>query len=904
MAHEKAHMVDETADLALPLADDGATLARVGGKGASLARLARAGLPVPPGFHVTTAAYRRFVDANGLQAAVAAAAGAADATRPETLERAEARIQSLFADGALPDEVARAIGAAYAALAAGRADLAVAVRSSATAEDLPELSFAGQQESYLNVRGEGAVLDAVRRCWASLWTARAIGYRARHGIASSDVSLAVVAQELVPAEAAGVLFTADPLTGARDRAVISAAWGLGEAVVGGLVTPDSLTVDKESGALLAAHVADKAVMTVRAAEGTRTEPAPEDRRRRAVLEPEQAAALTRLGVRIERLYGQPMDVEWTLRDGAFAIVQARPITALPEAAAAPPPLDWTPPHPRGLYLRGSVIELLPDPLSPLFATLALPEWNAAMVELGRRLGISFAIPDDMITTINGYAYGRMGGIDFSLAQKARLAGLAPRLAGMVWRSRPRWEGVARPAYAAVVARWDARDLADAPAGQLLDGAREIVAAAARYYLVIQTGVLMASYISDTLFTAAYDRLIKRAGDPSALTFLLGYASAPIRAEQSLYDLAAWARGQNDLAGYLARTPAARIVAALDGPAPTGVPEDGWREFRRRLREHLARFGHAIYDLDFAKETPADNPAPLLETLRFFLSGQGADPHARQADAAARRDGATRALLDRPHGPRRALFQRLLPPAQRFAPLREDALGDVSLGWPLLRRILAELGRRLAAADVVARAEDVYWLGDDELRTAASALDAGRRPEPRQAAVAERRARWDSQRQATPPVSLPARSGVGSGAAPSGKERTRRTPWMPARAEQDPDGPIRGIGASPGRVDATARVLHGPEEFGQLRPGDILVARITTPAWTPLFALAAGVVTDVGGPLSHSSIVAREYHIPAVLGTGVATERLRSGQRIVVDGDAGTVTPSPDTSPHDDGTAGA
>jgi len=887
MAEEERRMAEgETAVLVLPLDDDGATLERVGGKGASLARLARAGLPVPPGFHVTTAAYRRFVAANGLQAAIEAAAGAADATRPRTLERAEAHIRALFADGALPEEVARAIGASYAALGA---DLAMAVRSSATAEDLPDLSFAGQQESYLNVRGEGAVLDAVRRCWASLWTARAIGYRAVHGIAPGDVSLAVVVQELAPAEAAGVLFTADPVTGARDRAVISAAWGLGEAVVGGLVTPDSLTVDKESGAVLDARVADKAVMTVRTAEGTRTEPTPRERRRRAALGSEQAVALTRLGMRIERLYGQPMDVEWTLHDGAFAIVQARPITALPEPpAGASPPLDWTPPHPRGLYLRGSVIELLPDPLSPLFATLALSAWNAAMVDLGRRLGITFAIPDDMITTINGYAYGRMGGIDFSLAQKARLVDMAPRLARMVWRSRPRWDGDARPAYAAVVARWASRDLATAPAGQLLDGAREIVAAAARHYLVIQTGVLMASYISEALFTAVYDRLIKRDGDPPALTFLLGYASTPIRAEQSLYDLAMWARGQDELAAYLTRTPGARIAAALDGAAPEGVPEDGWREFRRRLREHLARFGHAIYDLDFAKETPADNPAPLLETLAFFLSGQGADPHARRAAAAARRSQATRAVLQHAHGPRRAVFRRLLAPAQRFAPLREDALGDVGLGWPLLRRILAELGRRLTAAGVIARAEDVYWLSDDDLREMASALDAGRPLEPRRAEVAERRALWVRERQATPPVALPLRSGTAS----SGKERSRRTPWMPTRTEQDPDGLIRGIGASPGRVSATARVLHGPEEFGQLRPGDILVARITTPAWTPLFALAAGVVTDVGGPLSHSSIVAREYHIPAVLGTGVATERLRSGQRIVVDGDAGTVTLQP------------
>src|ERR687885_1213356 len=237
--------------LALDAAE--ATLERVGGKGTALARLARAGLPVPPGFHVTTAAHRRFVAANGLKAAIVAAASDASVAEPAALDRAAARIQALFAGGALPDEVARAIRQAYTGLGDG---LAVAVRSSATAEDLPELSFAGQHESYLNVRGEAAVLEAIRRCWASLWTARALGYRVRAGIPPEEVSLAVVVQELVPAAVAGVLFTADPVTGARDRVLINAAWGLGEAIVGGLVTPDSLMLDKRSGAILAQSIAD------------------------------------------------------------------------------------------------------------------------------------------------------------------------------------------------------------------------------------------------------------------------------------------------------------------------------------------------------------------------------------------------------------------------------------------------------------------------------------------------------------------------------------------------------------------------------------------------------------------------------------------------------------------------
>jgi pyruvate,water dikinase len=311
-------------------------------------------------------------------------------------------------------------------------------------------------------------------------------------------------------------------------------------------------------------------------------------------------------------------------------------------------------------------------------------------------------------------------------------------------------------------------------------------------------------------------------------------------------------------------------------------DGAWPAFWQRLDDHQARFGHAIYDLDFAKAVPADDPVPILETLKFFMSGQAQDPYARQAAAATARDHATYALLRRARGVRAPIFWGLVRLAQAFAPLREDALADVGLGWPVLRRMLHEIGRRLVEAATLATPDDVFWLELNELATATTALDAGRPPVDHRAAIAERRTTWERQRQRTPPPALP----IKGGARFLGIDFTR---MLPARGDQPAGGVLKGAAASPGRVTAPARVIHGSHEFDQMRPGEILVARITTPAWTPLFALAAGVVTDVGGPLSHSSIVAREYHIPAVLGTGAATERLHSGQRVTVDGDTGTVT---------------
>ncbi|MGH2457906.1 MAG: PEP-utilizing enzyme, partial [Chloroflexota bacterium] len=419
--------------------------------------------------------------------------------------------------------------------------------------------------------------------------------------------------------------------------------------------------------------------------------------------------------------------------------------------------------------------------------------------------------------------------------------------------------------------------------RLLDGAREITTEAADYYLSVQSGILPAAYLGEAFFALVYDRLFKRRGDPTALTFLLGFDSAPMRAEKTLYDLAQWVRERPELASALAGMSSEQFSAAYRAQgAGTAGAEGAWVEFWRRLDGYLARFGHTIYDLDFAKPVLADDPGPLLEALKYFVSGQAPDPRIRQASAQAAREQAGQTFRTRLHGLRWTIFDGLLRFAQTFAPLREDALADAGLGWPVLRRMLLEVGRRLATAAASGTPDDVFFLTWDELRSAASALDARESPAHVQAIVAERRATWERERVLTPPVALPLKGGTRLlGFDTSG--------FLPARANQPEGNVLKGIAASPGQVTGPARVIHGPDEFGQMRPGDILVARITTPAWTPLFALAAGVVTDVGGPLSHSSIVAREYHIPAVLGTGVATERLSSGERVTVDGGAGTVT---------------
>jgi pyruvate,water dikinase len=334
-----------------------------------------------------------------------------------------------------------------------------------------------------------------------------------------------------------------------------------------------------------------------------------------------------------------------------------------------------------------------------------------------------------------------------------------------------------------------------------------------------------------------------------------------------------------LAAYLGCTPAGHIAACLkDGSTPPGVDPGDWVAWRERFDTHLQRYGHMIYDLDFSNPVPADDPVPLLETFQIFIRGQGANPCSRQEAAVQKREQAVQLVNNRVKGWRLSTFQKYLFRAQKYAPLREDGLADVGLGYPLLRRILGELGCRYVDGGLGQYPCDIYWLTKDELLQAAARLDGGTALGSLQAEVIERKAAWRAASRVTPPMMLPQMKLLGMDLS---ELKTRRARKLKGNI-------IKGVATSPGTVTGPACVLKSVEDFSKLKPGDILVAAITTPAWTPLFARAAGLVTDIGGPLSHGSIVAREYGIPAVLGTAVATQRIRNGQMITVNGANGTV----------------
>ncbi|GAA3532539.1 hypothetical protein GCM10022419_009500 [Nonomuraea rosea] len=819
----------------LPLDDAAADLATVGGKGASLARLTRAGLPVPGGFHITTDAYRAFVSA----------------FQDEILAQESAEgIAALFAAHDMPAEVAAEIGRAYAALGD---DVAVAVRSSATAEDLPDMSFAGQQDTYLNIRGD-ALLDAVKRCWASLWNPRAIAYRDQNGVPHDDVALAVVVQELVAADAAGIMFTANPVSGARGETVINASWGLGEAVVGGQVTPDTVVVS--GGAVTESRTSDKTVMTVRTPSGTHEEPVPEDLRRAAVLDAAQALELAALGARIQTLYGTPMDVEWARRDAAFAIVQARPITGL-----KPQVEEWNDSL-RGDYLwtGGNLGEAIPDVMTPL-------TWSLVRLFIHEAMSASALPGFDLVGNIGGRFYMNLS-IVYSMVQAL---GMQSRLGAVeqVFGKLPpgldvprlkvsRWEIIKRVLPMAVRIRRRVRvNLKGMPAflatsRQRCEDLRARIAATGSGPELAE---LWVREIEPHLVTSC--RMLEAAGRQGGSTLV--YTRDRLRKLMGVVDAESMLTGVN-----------------ADGELASLGPVMGLSRLARGeiTRDEFAQsYGHrGPHEFEVSIPRPGEDPA-WIDAQLAGLRDMRADTEALLARQEKAREEAWGRFAQRYPGKEAKMRARV----RRWNAVvrdRESARSENMRAFWVLRAFAVRAG------ELTGRGDDVFHLYLEELLALLRGDGSGLERVP------VRRATYEQYAGLPPyPTLIVGHFDPVRWAADPG----RRGDLYDARGGSAPvSDTVTGFPGAPGVVEGVARVISGPEEGDRLKAGEILVTTLTNVGWTPMFPRAAAVVTDMGAPLSHASIVARELGIPAVVGTGNATMRLRDGDRIRVDGERGTV----------------
>jgi rifampicin phosphotransferase len=692
-----------------------------------------------------------------------------------------------------------------------------------------------------------------------------MGYRERVTSRGREPTMAVVVQVMVSARSSGVMFTANPVTSDHDEMVINAHPGLGTLVVAGHVTPDTYTLNKATLRMRERDIAQKIEMMVAEREGTRVVPVPERQRRTSTLSRRQCSELGRLGRRIERHFGSPQDIEYVHDGKQFWVVQSRPVTGL---------ASWEKPRKGTAWSRHSFTEFMPRPLSPLFETTYLPIMSDFMRKLAGEWGIVARGTRPVVVTLNGYAFLR-GDARLSIVRLAGAPVTALRYLANFWRHR--WRCTLLEPYALTVENWKDLDAEHSSPARLWQGVTEICRANANYWRACMQNRV--SGLIEEAFVRIYPLLVRKKERVLVSVFLRGHDSEPARAERELWLLAQDIREQPELRSLFVESSADDIEARLQ-KSPSG------REFLCRFRDHREHNGYQVSTLDFMDPTLGESPGPLLARIKLFLAQEDSTPRferARQERLAA--EAQLKAALG---SFRRTLLSWILGLLDYALVLREDVLFFLGLGWPVVRRFILELGKRMVRDGLLDVESDVFFTTETELKELFSAVPPKVNAGELKRNVERRRERWKEQLRLKPPVLIPSHFRVFG---------FRMSRFMPEHVRAGSGNQILGIPVSPGRVTGPAFVIGSPEEFCSMKAGGILVAPMTSPAWTPLLAMASGVVTDVGSLLSHTSIVAREYGIPAVIGTGVATRRIANGQIVTVDGDCGNVTlgePTPES----------
>jgi rifampicin phosphotransferase len=738
--------------------------ARVGGKAGVLGELVAAGFPVPPGQVVTAGA----LNYDGWE---------------ESLEAAAASLGTPL----------------------------LAVRSSAVAEDLPDASYAGLYETYLNVPVEG-LGEAVRRCFAAATAERVSAYHQRHGDGTAP-GMAVLVQAMVDPIAAGVAFSVHPLSGDPNQALVTAVPGLGDRLVSGEAVGEEWTV------------------TTRHARRFRPIPAGGK-----VLGARQAQAVADLACKIADRFGRPQDIEWAIdRDGRLWLLQARPMTALSE------PVSWTAPG-TGLWSRNFRLgEWLPEAVTPLFATWLLPALEDGYLD-GMQATVGIRVPF-RYALVNGWYYN------------------TPPIPTPKLLSRVLWQGRGRAMwilYNALIRVNRNPAAADRAVLSDLDHQWRNNHVPAYRQLATDAQIEAPTATPDRL-VQLIDQLGREAGIYLWYLAIVGGSAWKMEACLTRFCRQHLAQVLSDEKGGTQV-----LLRGLPGTQPVST-------------------AHAVQSVDWYHPVVAE----MLTADIPLTNGDQRHTRLSQQRAAAEQTCGN-ALVGRPR--LLSKFQELLQVNQRYAVIREEQARDFTLGWPALRACVRRLGEHMVATGAVEQADDVFFCNRDEVTTI---LRAGK-SEPIVHLVRERRYLWQRQHDLAAPLTLgqPVRL-IGDVIGRAVQE---------ARGEREVgENVIVGHPASAGRATGPVRIVQGPQDFGEFRDGDVLVAKATAPAWTPLFARAAAVVTDSGTLAAHASLVAREYGIPAVVATGDATIRLHPGQRVTVDGNAGTVTPHTDTTANFDPT---
>jgi rifampicin phosphotransferase len=851
---------------------DSTNIAEVGGKGVHLGELGRInGVRVPEGFCVTTEAFQRVVAPS-----IDARLGPPARVEPDdsaAIRALSTQLRHTVEDLTMPDDLVAEIGAAVARLGE---HASCAVRSSATAEDLPTASFAGQQDSYLNVVGLPAVLRHVQRCWASLFTERAMTYRRRHGFADRQVRMAVVVQRMVFADASGILFTADPVTSNRKVATVEAAWGLGEALVSGLVAGDVYTVRDD-------QVVTKAVATkqrsTRAAPGGGTHDAPVEPQRRTqpVLTDAQVVRLVRLGRRIEAHFGRPQDIEWCLAGDDFHIVQSRPITTLFPLPAAEDGQNH-------VYISVGHQQMMTDAMKPLglsvwqlttprpmheaggrlfvdvAAVLARPEQRAGFLELAGR---SDPLIRDALQTVLDRP-GFLRSLPDEGGPTTAPAGDPPApietdpavVTRLIQRNQ---ESIATLR----------RQIQDLSGPALLDFIRADIAELRRLLFDPQSHQAIMAAMETTWWLN--DHLEEWLGEKNAADALTQSVPHNVTSQMglALLDVADTIRPHADVVAFLHRV----VAEGRDGflTELAGLP--GGREARDAIQGYLDEYGmRCPGEIDITRTRWSERPAMLLPAIlgnvKNFERGAGERRFVAGRQESLRKEQELLARLRAlPHGEQKAAeTKRMIDRVRTFAGYREYPKYGMVARYFVYKQALLREADRLAQAGILREKEDIFFLRFQELHEVVRThtVDAE--------LIRERRQAFRSYQALTPPRVL-----TSDGEAITGRYRR----------DEAPPGALPGLPVSAGTVEGRARVITDMAQ-ADLEAGDILVTAYTDPSWTPLFVTAAGLVTEVGGLMTHGAVIAREYGLPAIVGVEQATRLIQNGQRIRVHGTDGYV----------------
>jgi len=825
----------------------GAATSISGGKGANLTAMTLAGFPVPPGFVVTSEAYVQFLrDLDWLEPAIAQL----NYQHPDRLEQQCAALRRRLTQTPLPAPVEQAIRDALKRMGSDNSEaLSFAVRSSSTFEDLAQAAFAGQHDTYLNIRGADRILDRVRACFASLWEARAVLYRQHHGFSQRDAQMAVVVQRQIPSDVAGVAFSIDPVAGVLDRITIDANFGVGESVVSGEGEVDHFEIDKATLGVLARSIGHKQNRVVAEGDGVREVAIPAEQADQPSLSDEQIAEIARLALKIEEHYGWPQDIEWAIHLGRLHLLQSRPVTTIQP--------QWT---------RDESAERFPNAMTPL-------SWDFISVAFRTSLNHSLALmglpplKGDWFRMFDHYIYGDQNAVRLMAAFRPLRARNAAELVEEIPSLRRRFAWVID-----LPVNW-ARDLdrylirlgrlESRPEPRTLPEAWQFtcdVLDVAEDYFRPNIAI---SLTQSGLHRLLHALVAMVAGPDKGLGIvdglLAGCETKTAMVNRELHEMALLAA---EMPGFKAELLDRGSRAFLESGKLEAYPAMAAR-FARFLKDH----GHREVDMDYSQPTWAGQPWVVMDSVALLLRSESIQsPEESMRTQRIRNAQAEPQFLAGVPEPLRFFFRELIRLTRTYTTLDDLEHYQTTRINPLAYRAAMNMGRLLRNIGALDEDRDVFFLNKTDLEAIVKDATAESIRRCHEKAIAQKKG-YQSARRQTPPWS-----------------REQAQSPEPAAG----GNVLRGLPGSPGQATGKCFRVRGPEDFARFPAGSVLVARTTNPAWTPLFYAAAAVITESGGPLSHGAVTAREMGLPAVMSVRGIMEIVSDGQAVTVDGTRGIV----------------